>query len=334
MRKTRMILSCVLQLGLVCVLVPSLSEAGSEKLPKAVNSPEVGPRRKAIRKIVDQTLLARIAFEAEYSEARVMAAEKVTEPALVKKLVIESRDWQVRLVGVEKLTDQDLLATIALNDRDYHVQLGAIERIDNQLALTRIAFEAKDPDVAAAAILKSTDQSVVVKAALETQDLKLRLAAISKLEDRAILNKLRTESSGEIHVAAVKRLVAFAVPILWSGGTKREFLDEGHITVRYNVQTSINSERWRQASTNRNLEIGVSTKNEFAETMPGGSSVEYSDGFSAIRWDAIQYALNEEGFGFFGTEPRPLLVLFDDQGVLRAVEMPERQPEPSPEQAP
>ncbi len=101
--------------------------------------------------VADQTLLARLAVEAENPAVRKVAAWKLTDQPVLSKIAVDDNDELVREAAVEKLTDQSLLSKIAVEDNYVFVRAAAVEHLIDQELLSKIATEDKDSYVRGAA---------------------------------------------------------------------------------------------------------------------------------------------------------------------------------------
>jgi hypothetical protein len=83
----------------------------------------------AIRKLVDQNLLARVAVESTDFNLRIAAVQTISDQGLLAKFALESEDSYIRKTAVNKLLDYALLAKIAVTDKDLHVRSAAQTRM-------------------------------------------------------------------------------------------------------------------------------------------------------------------------------------------------------------
>ena len=88
-------------------------------------------RAKAVKKLTDQTVLAKVAMEDEHDWVRRTAVEKLTDPLLLARIAVEDEDYLVRgtAVGNQNLTDQSLLAEIAGKDSHPETCYKAINKV-------------------------------------------------------------------------------------------------------------------------------------------------------------------------------------------------------------
>ena len=201
-------------------------------------------RQRAVLKLTDQALLARIAKEDDVDWVRASAVSTLRDQALLADVAAYARDDYVRRRAVEKLTDQAVLARlveelyfvvsenlmdritdettlarIALESQGDQVRERAVERLTEQSVLVRpapllpirllaqIALEDESPSVRAAAVKKLTDQTLLTKIATEDEDWRVRIAAVRRLTDQAPLTKIATEDEDwRVRQAAVPRL--------------------------------------------------------------------------------------------------------------------------------
>jgi hypothetical protein len=71
---------------------------------------------KAVAKITDQAMLARVAKEARYTRPRILAIERVDDQILLADLATKDSHYHVRRTAVKRLTDPLLLAKIVYLD--------------------------------------------------------------------------------------------------------------------------------------------------------------------------------------------------------------------------
>jgi hypothetical protein len=79
---------------------------------------DLGDRRtlraaNAVKKLTDQTLIARVALEAKIGYAGETAAKKLTDQTLIARVALEAPSRTARLVAVQRLTDDGVLRQVA-----------------------------------------------------------------------------------------------------------------------------------------------------------------------------------------------------------------------------
>lgn len=107
----------------------------------SINSTNPVTRLKAVQRINDQTILARVALKDEYWRVRQVAVKKVEDQIVVAKVALEDSVWAVRATATVNLTDQKVLARVALEDTDLEVREAAVKRLTDQTILARVVLE-------------------------------------------------------------------------------------------------------------------------------------------------------------------------------------------------
>jgi hypothetical protein len=148
----------------------------------------------AVRKITDQTLLAKIAIEDKTRNVRIAAFKELSDQALLAQIAVDIKEKNIRLVAVGKVTDQMLLRSIAAGDKDSDVREAAISNLTDQSLLTKIAVEDTDEFDRRAAIRKLTDQALLARITLDDEILEVRQVASRKVTNQSLLAKIAVES--------------------------------------------------------------------------------------------------------------------------------------------
>lgn len=177
-------------------------------LVKVALSPNDQIGERAVRKLTNQALLAKVAIESvNHRNIREQAVMQLTDPAQLARVAIETRDIKDFGAGIgeqaaSKLTSQALLARVALETEDAKARKAAMEKLTDQALLFQVAMEAGDEYLRKTAGEKLTDQALLLRAAMEAGDADLGAAAAGKLTDQALLPKVALESKNH---AAVSR---------------------------------------------------------------------------------------------------------------------------------
>jgi len=119
-------------------------------------------RGAAAVKIIDQTLLEKIATEDADSSVRSLALGRITDQPTIIRIVLSNSDPGVRHFGVLKLNDQPTLAKIAASDTDSMMRMAAIERLVDRDILAEIARNDANPmvrNLARSALAKAPPKS-------------------------------------------------------------------------------------------------------------------------------------------------------------------------------
>lgn len=138
---------------------------------------------------------------------RSRAVEKLTDQSMLARVAVQDADVDVRRIATGKLTDQPVLARIAVEDKDVEVRHEAISKLTDQSALAQIASEAKDADTRKAAVGRLRDQAVLVRIGLQDSDAGVRRMAVGKMTDQVSLAKVAVEdAAGDVRRTAIGML--------------------------------------------------------------------------------------------------------------------------------
>lgn len=165
-------------------------------------------RARAVEKVKDDGILAKVAISDRDADVRVAAIRRLADQALLAKLAAEATDGYIGVNAVMGLRNQVGLANIALHGNDQNTRCEAIKKLTDQIALAKIAAEAEGNGwyaVRQAALGKVTDQTVLAKAAFnDKEDAWIRCVAVRNLTDQELLTKLALgDKNIEIRRAAV-----------------------------------------------------------------------------------------------------------------------------------
>jgi hypothetical protein len=194
-----------------------LAAADANDVPKLAGLCAAGNQKSceklqaAIRKLTDQALLAKIALESQYGNARQAAVLKLTDQTLLAKIALGDKETKVRQAAVSKLTDQALLVRIAIEPGDIGLRFVALGKLTGPAALARVALEG-DGQIRSTAVNWLTDPAALANVALESKDRGVSQAAVRSLIDQALLAKVALESKDEgVSQAAVQKLTDHAL---------------------------------------------------------------------------------------------------------------------------
>ncbi len=164
-------------------------------------------RKAAVQRVTDQALLARIATEAKDAFVREAAAQRMTDQALPAKSATEAKDRDVHEAAAQRVTDRALPARIATEAKDGDVHEAAVSRVTDQALLARIATQHEDWRVREAAVKRVSDQALVARIAIEDEDGHVRKAAMGRVTDQALLARIATQHEDwRVREAAAKRV--------------------------------------------------------------------------------------------------------------------------------
>jgi hypothetical protein len=164
-------------------------------------------RNAAVRKLTEQTLLAKVAVEADDRYLRGAAAAKLTDPALLARVAAEDEDMKTRLTAVETLADPKYLVRTAVSEADPVVRSIALLKVAQDQLLQALARSEKNVTVRTTAILLLKDQSRLQQLAKEDPMAAVREAAVVGVDDDAFLLRCADEDpSPTVRLAAVRAL--------------------------------------------------------------------------------------------------------------------------------
>ena len=112
-------------------------------------------------------------------QVRLKAVEKLTNQALLAKIAKEDNDFRVQHCALSNLTEC----------KEPSIRYEAIGMLTNRSALAKIAFNDKDRDSRHFAIARLTDQDALVKCALNSENGDFRNGAVDRLKDQVLLAK-------------------------------------------------------------------------------------------------------------------------------------------------
>lgn len=140
----------------------------SAELERIMNeAPSDNARRAALRKITDQSVLARAAKNDESKFVREAARERLMSIQEDERVADEIK----RKEQIERINDQNELAEIAINSKANRVRLAAVEKLTDSLLLADIVrkcwHENLDAEIRAAVIMRIKDQAVLAELALD-----------------------------------------------------------------------------------------------------------------------------------------------------------------------
>ena len=134
-------------------------------------------REVAATKIIDQTILKKVASEDKNEAVRKKAVTKLTDPTALAKIAVTDDSWMVRESAVVKLTNKAELAKIAVTDEDWTVRKAAVRKLTDQAELAKIAVTDDSWMVRKAATERLIDPNLLGKIAVEDKDERVRIVA-------------------------------------------------------------------------------------------------------------------------------------------------------------
>lgn len=167
-------------------------------------SPVPEARVGAVRNLVDQTVIAKIAVEDKVASVRFAAVEKLADQALLGRIVVDDQDWTVRDCAAAKVKDQALLENIAVKDSVFYVRLAAVKKLTDQILLAKIAEKEEDQIVGCAAVERITDQTLLRNISKKAGDQFVRKAAVKKLPSEDVRRFEAEEKAASVRWQEVK----------------------------------------------------------------------------------------------------------------------------------
>jgi hypothetical protein len=134
-----------------------------------------GMRGRAVEKLTDQTLLATVALDAKGSSVRESAVSKLDENTLNKMGM-----W-VKPELTKQVQDQELLKKIIESANDIEVCKAAVSTLSDQTYLVKLALENERGPIGSTAVNRLTDPTALAKVFVETPEQHIRKAAESQL---------------------------------------------------------------------------------------------------------------------------------------------------------
>jgi len=175
----------------------------------ARSNPEAWIREAAVKRITDQSVLAKIARKDENKYVREAATKRLTNLEALAKIARKDDDDWVRQVAVQKpvMTDQDVLYEVATKDENVSVRRAAVQKLEDPIRLAKIAQKDEEWLVREAAVNNTnlTDQTLLEKFATKDMSDGVRKSAIRKLTDQSVLIRIvkNEEEFWWVRVAAV-----------------------------------------------------------------------------------------------------------------------------------
>lgn len=100
-----------------------------------------------VRKISDQSLLKKLAFEHSDESVRQIAATKLTNKADLAEIALKESSPYIRREVIQKINDQEVLKTVAKNDPNNLCKDYALYRITDKEFFVRLERESPDADL-------------------------------------------------------------------------------------------------------------------------------------------------------------------------------------------
>jgi len=130
-------------------------------------------RIRAVKKLKDQALLAKIALEDDNIDVSEAAIKNLTDQALLAKVALADINYSVRLAAIPKLTDQDVLIKLALLDENRYVNCVSTARVNDADVLRIIASRSTRDVHSKIARMKLTLLNTVISRKLGKLDLEV-----------------------------------------------------------------------------------------------------------------------------------------------------------------
>lgn len=136
------------------------------------------------------------AYKSKDPEVRLKAIEKIDDENLLARLAMDDPSPRVRSAAVRKVGNQDLLQEIALDGKEIDARIAAVERIDDQEMLAEIIKIRKNYQLTGACFTRITDRKILEKIAHDPgYNMSARRLAIEQFADEAYLAEMKEEIS-------------------------------------------------------------------------------------------------------------------------------------------
>jgi hypothetical protein len=130
-------------------------------------------RKAAFDGITDQSFLLKIE-QGGGSEARLEAVKRMTDQSLIAKVALGDQDAELRKAAVARLANQPQLVKIAISDADPSVRDAARDSLKDKSPLEKLAIEDGDARVRAAAVDELTNHALLARIATDDRDAGVR----------------------------------------------------------------------------------------------------------------------------------------------------------------
>jgi len=162
----------------------------------------------SVKKLTDQTEIARAAQESKYSNVRSDATAMLTDQAILSKIATSDPEGFVRATAVRRLTNQATLSFIAANETEINTRLIAAEKITDSSLVLKICRNIADlavkkydhhsaqraEGIIVSQIENINDQSKLTELVKNNTNVNIRNAAIAKLTDQNLLYDIAKNS--------------------------------------------------------------------------------------------------------------------------------------------
>jgi hypothetical protein len=187
----------------------------------------------AIKRITDQTTLAKIISEAKSSNIQEAAIEYLTDMGMLEKVALGNYSSDCRCNAINKIKSQDVLIKVALevddsricanaiknisnktdlekivsNAKNYNSRVSAADKLKDQVLLTKIICGKPAPSISSDVLKNITKQVLLAKVAIEHEDSYVRQQAVKKLRDKVILvNIAKGDKDSNVREASQERI--------------------------------------------------------------------------------------------------------------------------------
>ena len=191
------------------------------------NASNMNVRKEALKKIIDQKILAGFAKEfEEYEDVDIAKAAllRLKDKAIIADVARNAKDWDVRFKAVKELTGDTVLARFVVSSKEADTQIDEVERLEYE----KLA------------------QEIFADAAKNCDDDRCRIFAAERLTDTKLAQEIFTDvakscDSDSYRIFAAKNL------------TDKAFADECLADVVRNTQTALYSREALAEITDKSL---------------------------------------------------------------------------------
>lgn len=167
----------VVMVLLWCMTIITTSSCGPD-----LASSDNKVRLAAVRRLTDQSLLAKVAQGDGECSVRLAAVERLSDQVVLMKIIKGDDFCTVRNAAVQRLTDQSLIEQVILDSREPDIRKLAIGQLKNQEVLSRLISTSKEDDFRQLCVSMMTNQVQLVALAISNDCALVRESAEMKLK--------------------------------------------------------------------------------------------------------------------------------------------------------
>jgi hypothetical protein len=125
-------------------------------------------------------------------QIRFAAIKKITDQTVIAKLTLRGQPYFIKEAAIEMLADQTELSRVAMDEKEFmtDLRLKAISKLTDQVTLKRLFYN-WNTQIRSAALTKLDDQEFLFKIAMSVNEkFNLREAVIFRIKDQSLLSKI------------------------------------------------------------------------------------------------------------------------------------------------